>query len=78
MEENITKTAEERWYTIEDCARLLHVSISMAYKLIDPPHNLPAVKVGRVWRVSPAKFRAWREELAGKVVRFEEDPDETD
>ncbi len=50
-------------WTMEEVARHLRVSRAYAYTLIAPPYNLPAVRVGKVWRVEKAKFLDWLDKL---------------
>jgi excisionase family DNA binding protein len=65
---------EESLWTVEETARYLHMSEAWVYRRT-AAGEIPAAKLGRVYRFSPARIRQYAAQLAdrgagGNVIRL--------
>jgi len=58
--------ADERWVTVEDVAAHLGITRDSVYRWLESK-NLPAHKVGRVWRFKLSEIDDWVRRGAGTL-----------
>lgn len=56
--EPLNTEPELRWYTTADVARMLQLRRETVIRYIKRG-TLPAIKIGRDWRIAQDDFRAW-------------------